>query len=424
MFPKRMVDSDMNDNRLCRKPTAGCGLIVALLLCSAATALAQTNREDAISVQNLDGGLHVGTLQSLENGRLTVRTDDQDRQELDASDLLSLEFKQRTARELQGAAVLLDNGDRLAVEPLRLKDESIEARWTAYPDAPTVAIPLETVRAVLLHTPESRRVRTRLINQLLDRREESDVVVLKNDDQVTGELLEWDEQGVLLESAVGQARIDLNGIQAIGFDTSLISFPETEGLRASVALRDGTRLVLGDLRVSNDGGLQGQAAFGANVEFRLADVVSLQFRGGRAVFLSDVKPAEYRFTPYLTTHWELQRDRNVAGGPLRLRGVEYPKGLGMHSKSEVRYHLEGKFRRFQAIAGLDDAAGDKGSVTFIVEVDGRRVFESTPQTLRDPVLEIGPLDVSGAERLTLIVDYGDFGNIQDHANWCNPLLVR
>jgi hypothetical protein len=61
---------------------------------------------------------------------------------------------------------------------------------------------------------------------------------------------------------------------------------------------------------------------------------------------------------------------------------------------------------------------------FAVELDGQRVFTSLPQTGRDEPLAIGPVDVAGRRSLTLIVDYADRADVQDHADWCDAVLIR
>ncbi len=69
-------------------------------------------------------------------------------------------------------------------------------------------------------------------------------------------------------------------------------------------------------------------------------------------------------------------------------------------------------------------AGPRGSVTFRIEVDGRIAFESGQRTASDGPLIVGPLSVEKVKVLRLIVDYADFGNIQDVADWCDAVLTR
>ena len=67
----------------------------------------------------------------------------------------------------------------------------------------------------------------------------------------------------------------------------------------------------------------------------------------------------------------------MLGGPLVVRGTEYPKGLGTRSQSRIEFDLAGTLSPLsRRMAALDDLAEGKGSVRFIVEKDGTRIFES------------------------------------------------
>lgn len=62
------------------------------------------------------------------------------------------------------------------------------------------------------------------------------------------------------------------------------------------------------------------------------------------------------------------------GGPLMLAGTVYDKGLGMHAAGEVVVGLDGGYRRFAAVVGVDDEVGAKGTVVFEVLGDGRTLL--------------------------------------------------
>lgn len=118
----------------------------------------------------------------------------------------------------------------------------------------------------------------------------------------------------------------------------------------------------------------------------------------------------------------VERDRSNGeaaagdGRPLRVNGVQYNKGLGVHAPSRVEYYLGRRCARFISLIGIDDETNGGGSVEFQVLVDGNLVFRSgtiTPSSSPQPV----DIDIRGAEVLTLVVtDAGD-GNTLDHADW-------
>jgi hypothetical protein len=52
------------------------------------------------------------------------------------------------------------------------------------------------------------------------------------------------------------------------------------------------------------------------------------------------------------------------------------------------------------------------------------VFTSPVLTGRSAPVDLGPLDVAGAHELTLVVEYGEYGDILDYADWGDAVLVR
>ena len=65
------------------------------------------------------------------------------------------------------------------------------------------------------------------------------------------------------------------------------------------------------------------------------------------------------------------RDGSAAGLDLRLAGSTYDKGIGLHSHSRLSYAVPRDCRRFEALVGLDDRAGRRGSGRIRVLADGK-----------------------------------------------------
>ncbi len=394
--------------------------IVAIVTVCAVTSVFSA---DVVTVMDADSGMTSGALLQLTDDKLVIESKQSRR--FRTSDLLHLRFNGRSVQPIQrGSVVLLANGDRLVAEPTEIDHERIIARWSSFRNLAPVKIPLETIRATVIQLPQNGTVRDQVIRSLINRQEENDVLDLKNGDRVTGELLELDVGNVLLETAVGKVSIPRHGIRAIGFNPKLISFPQTKGQRSLLTLVDGSRLTVHKLQLKQNKVLSMKALFGTPLIVPLSAIVTIQFLGGRVVYLSDLTRNDYRFTPFLSAAWQMQNDRNVAGGPLRLRGREYAKGLGMHSKSKVSYSLDGRYRRFHAVVGIDDVTGGKGTVVFAIDVDGERHWTSKLLTGKSPAQSIKPIDVTGAKNLTLSVAFSQFGDIWDYADWCDAVLVK
>jgi hypothetical protein len=189
-----------------------------------------------------------------------------------------------------------------------------------------------------------------------------------------------------------------------------------------VGLRDGTRLLAAAAELHGDA-LELTTPAGDKWKATSADLVFLMPQSGRAVFLSDIRPDEYRFLPYLDIAWPYRTDRNVTGGQLRSGGCLYLKGLGVHSAARLSYKLDRPWGRFQAQIGIDDSTGGLGSAGFRVFVDGKLKFAS--QSVRGGAKpQAVSIDLAGAKQLDLVVDYGEAGDVMDRADWLDARLVR
>jgi Domain of unknown function (DUF4347)/NPCBM/NEW2 domain/Glucose / Sorbosone dehydrogenase/FG-GAP-like repeat/Calx-beta domain len=109
------------------------------------------------------------------------------------------------------------------------------------------------------------------------------------------------------------------------------------------------------------------------------------------------------------------------GNTLRLNGLTYAKGLGVHAGSDIIYALGGNYTSFISDIGVDDEVGNNGSVVFQVWADGVNVFDSGAMTGSSTTRTLN-VDVSGKQNLRLVVTDGGNGNGYDHADWANARL--
>mgnify|MGYP001792332185 FL=1 len=109
------------------------------------------------------------------------------------------------------------------------------------------------------------------------------------------------------------------------------------------------------------------------------------------------------------------------GLPLTLAGVVYPKGLGTHAASDIRYTMSG-CTTFAAKVGVDDEVGNQGTVVFQVFADGTKLYDSGVLGGASPTATVS-VDVTGKTALQLVVtDGGDNVNF-DHADWADAKLT-
>ncbi len=110
-------------------------------------------------------------------------------------------------------------------------------------------------------------------------------------------------------------------------------------------------------------------------------------------------------------------DRGATDGrTITINGTAYPKGLGVHAPSDVRFNLGGACSNFTSDVGIDDEVGSRGNVVFQVYLDGAKAWDSgavTGTTSRKTV----SLSISGKTELRLVVTIGSDNPDYDHADW-------
>jgi alpha-galactosidase len=114
--------------------------------------------------------------------------------------------------------------------------------------------------------------------------------------------------------------------------------------------------------------------------------------------------------------------RSVDNHPLTLSGAVYPHGIGTHANSEWIIDLRGAAQRFASVVGVDDESDERGSVVFVVWVDGKEVKRSKVMRGGD-LPEVMSVDLEGAKELVLMVEDAGDGIDNDHADWAGAMLT-
>jgi hypothetical protein len=329
-----------------------------------------------------------------------------------------------TFRETSRAPILvLADGSLLVADVLGADKETLTADSELFG---TVKLPLERLAGIVFQPPATQQQRDLMLDRIAALQRpaagDADRLVLENGDEVAGLLEAIENDTAKFRAAVGQLKIETQRIAAIFFNPSLVRKPEREPLQAWTGFADGSRLLATRL-LTDDSALRITTATGQTWTTAPKNMVAIEPLGGRITYLSDLKADGYRQIPYLDLSWPYRTDRNVTGGLLRSGGRLYLKGLGMHSAARLTYTLQGPYKRFQAELGIDDSTAGGGSVRFRVFIDGHETFSS--DIVRGGMTPVPlSLDLSGAKRLDLIVDYADRGDVLDHADWLRARLVK
>ncbi len=317
--------------------------------------------------------------------------------------------------------VIFANGDRLPGSILKLEGERLHFRFRGE----ETTLPLAALSVLWLAPPEGGEEPERLRHRLAHESRPRDVLYLRNGDTIEGVVTGLDERSVRLEANRKPLTIERSKAAVIALNTELASLLRPKTPYARVVLSDGTRLALATAEMPEGKPIVATTLFKTSVSIPIADLCALTVLNGPAVPLAELKPRKYEHTPYLGDNWSYTLDSSVDQRDLRLAGGTYESGLGLHSESRLTYDLPaGRYRRFEALVGLDDRTGRTGSVRIRVLVDGKPVDLGGPEELTH---RSGPLpirvDVTAARELTLVVEFGERGSVQDHVNWADARLI-
>lgn len=322
----------------------------------------------------------------------------------------------------RGIYLVLIDGTLLGVETVSADSENLQAKIFSVDRT----IPLTQVRGIVFQSSGSQTKRDRLFDAVVATRDgDRDRIVMLSGDETTGTVRSINYQGVTLDTPLGPAVVDTTKVAYLIFNPALAAPIPQERLRMLVGLKSGTLVVSEPLQIGTSGRVRLRPTVVSgddSWEVLPSEVTFLRTLGGKAISLSSLEPAGYRHVPYLSRSWPYRVDRNVTGGSLRAGGRRYVAGLGMHSASRISYPLDGTATRFAASLAIDDETDGRGSVTFRVFVDGAEKYRSPIVRGGERPLAI-EVPIAGGKQLSLVVDFADFVDEQDHADWLDARLL-
>jgi hypothetical protein len=339
------------------------------------------------------------------------------RRELPAADLV----RWGSCAEIRrGPVVVMADGGLMVADVLEAGPRKIVADSGLFG---LVELPPEEVAAIVFRLPADRHAQDLLFDRARSAGARRDEVILANGDVIGGRFRGLRDDVLTLEADVGPLEIETDRVRALVFNPALVRSDRPAGLYAVAGFTEGSRLAAEKLVVSRNS-LEITLSGGQTCKTTALELVCLQPFGGRLTYLSDLKPAGSRQLPYLELGWPAYRnDRDVTGGLLRSGGKPYLKGIGVHGADRLTYQLTEPWQRFEARLGIDDRTAGQGSVRFRVYVDGRAEYTSPVVRGGDEPIPVS-VDLSGAKRLDLIVDYADRADVMDRADWLEARLVR
>jgi hypothetical protein len=165
------------------------------------------------------------------------------------------------------------------------------------------------------------------------------------------------------------------------------------------------------------------APWGQVLKIPANDIQGVKFRGGKMTYLSDLTPSKVDETPFFGRKLPFQRNGALTGGPLKMDGQTYERGLAVHSRSELTYDLDSAYTTFEALVGFDDAANAQGRVDCRVIADGKELYQNPDLRGDAPPVKLS-LPVAGVTQLKLVIDFGAGQDTGDRVIWANARLER
>ena len=386
-----------------------------------------------IEVSTLKGEQHVGSLERLSSEEAVLKTPT-GTTTIAGAELLSIRVPSGAtapAAAENSVEIRLTDGTRLRVSSF--VSSGTEA-VIEHPQLGPLKLPMTVVQSVRFAPPDAKV--DAVWNQLLDKTPKKDQVAVRKAD-VLDHL-----DGVIgsLDEATVKFQLDGDEIPVKRERVFGLIYARRENLSskavAAVDLSSGDRLVA--KAVSFDGATwKVKLVSGAEVSVPMPLVQTVDFSLGKIAYLSNLEPRDVKYTPYLDFVWEYRRDRMTHGGPISVGNKTYAKGLGIHSRTLLKYRIGGDYRRFQTIMGIDDSLRVGGDVDVVIKGDGRTLFKgpvsikerpepgaatTTEARLMPPITL--DLDVTGVVELEILVDFGEQIDIGDCLDLADAKVVK
>jgi NPCBM/NEW2 domain len=430
------------------------GIALNSLCVFAALSLAAADSANAagaadVTATQLDGATVTGQLSSWNDARVVIAAPAGEKT-VASDQLMSLRWPasagpESTPAGSPGVAELTD-GSLVPLSSLHVANGTASLKAKLAKDSPEISIPLPIKSLAAVRFQELDDALTKQWDEIRRVNSPNDILVIFKRD---GKSLDYVE-GVLGEVSDDKVEFKLDG------ETSRVDRAKVAGLiyfRADNAAAAEPRLVVhgrSGLRASaSQAALNGAFVLittsnGALLKWPIADLDLADFSAGKLLYLSDIDPASQTWAPLVglpagvtlaAEYGQPRRDHSAFNDTLTLVVKEkdaasavpgvvrsFKKGLALRSRTELVYRLPTGFNRFTALAGIDPATATTGNVRLTILADDHPVLETEIAGDQSPQ----PVDVqiTGAKRLKIVVDFGQNLDTGDWLNLCDAKIVK
>ncbi len=359
-----------------------------------------------VQVETLKTGQAAGELKQVTPTQIVVGN-----RQVPLSDVLEIRFSNpapAAPATVNGVEVILNDDSRLAGSKITLN--ATELKLTSA-ELGTITARKNTIRSIRFAANDTKL--DDAWQKILARDSKKDVIVVRKDsklDFLAGVAGAVDEQFV--KFLVDGEEVPVKRERVYGL---IYQPPAATGKPQSVIELQGDITLQSKQIVSKDRNYEVILASGVALTIPATQVRTIDFSLGKIRQLSQMKPSDVQYVPFWDHVWEYRKDAGPLSGPITLGGVAYAKGLSIHSKTKLTFRLQGEYRLFQAVMGIDDMSDDdgiRGDVKVTISGDGKPLLEA--DVLGPDAPRKVDLNVTGVRELQILVDFG--GDL-DIADW-------
>jgi hypothetical protein len=399
---------------------------IALLVC------ASFGLADPVKVKTLAGKELRGELIKLDDKEITVRVKEKDKDGKEKEVEVKTPLVEVLDVDLQPVAipagskyvdVELVDGSLLHCAQFALKNSDADLKLLAGQD---VKVPLNAISYVL-NNAHDRVIRDHW-KQIVAKQGTRDLIAVKKADSINtleGTLGEGDAQGNTigfeLKDGDQKARVKLERLHGMAF------YRKREGNLEDPLCKlidtSGNVLVITKITPGAAGSYTFTTGSGVKIEYPGALLARLDFSKGKLTYLSDLEPAKVTESSTLEGTDHVKRDKNLDGGPMRINGVTYTKGLAVPATTEMIYNIGGDYKSFKAVVGFDDQVGGDSNVSILVEGDGKEIYKADLKRADKKKIDLN-LDVKNVKNLRIVVKSADLLDLGYHVNFADAKVSK
>jgi hypothetical protein len=394
--------------------------VAAVLMCLSFTTA-------SANVSTIDGKTIAGEVTAIGDGTLSLEANGKTSQ-LPLDSILDVRFEPAASTPTKAIdasiRVQLADGSRLTCRQVTMKGRDLVADSVS---AGVIQAPWNGVRSVRFRDLEPGIEKK--WEELTEAAPERDLLVVRNGnvlDRLEGTISALDE--TTLTFLVGDTRVpvDRSKPKLFGVIPGKAQSSQSRPL-GELRFRNGDLLTFASVELKGEE-LAVRPLTGSAVTIPLDEAAALDFGQGKVTFLSQLTPREKEHSTYfgseLDVVFDVRIDHSDAGPktPIRIDRQVYQRGLVIHSKTKLVYRLNGDYRRFVTVAGIEQLVRPDGQVTLTISGDGKQLFDRKI-TGQDPPIPLD-LDVAGVRDLTIFVGFGDDLDDSDHLALGDARLIK